>query len=438
MRPSKRLRIGLTVTVLALAVAAAGVAFTPLNPLVLSAPLRFDYVPAGGAGTKPLLTSDLDGPFIRAVSQSGQTVTFTYQASDNQAGSLQMELPDEGATLTGATYSANTETLTLTLSEGGPVTADLSAVTTSAELANVVRELADAIAAAIARAKTEMLADAATAADTAIAAALAAETDAVLTGATYTADNQTLTLTLSEGGPVTADLSGIDATGAELTGATYSASTETLTLTLSEGGPVTADLSGLTTASEVATAITTAINASTASILADAATAADTAIAAALAAETDAVLTGATYAGDTETLTLTLSEGRPVTADLSRVTTAAELSAAITLAITAADTAIAAALAAETDAVLTGATYAGDTETLTLTLSEGGPVTADLSGLTTATEVTTAVSAAIAGDVPQLLGTNSRKRRRLPPVPTHRHNHPRRRLGARRIHGRQQ
>ena len=53
-------------------------------------------------------------------------------------------------------------------------------------------------------------------------------------------------------------------------------------------------------------------------------------------------------------------------------------------------TAISTALAAETDAVITGASFAADTGTLTLTLSDGGPVTADLSGLTTAAELTAA------------------------------------------------
>ena len=172
----------------------------------------------------------------------------------------------------------------------------------------------------------------------AISTALAAQTDAVLTGASYAADSETLTLGLSEGSPVTADLSGLTTaaelasaintaldgvSGVTVTGASYAAGTELLTLTLSEGEPVTADLSGLTTSAEVATAISTA-----------------------LAAETDAVLTGASYGADTENLTLTLSEGGPVTADLSGLTTAAEVA-----------TAIGTALAAETDAVLTGASY---------------------------------------------------------------------------------
>ena len=184
-----------------------------------------------------------------------------------------------GVTLTGATYAADTETLTLTLSEGEPVTADLSGLTTSSEVA------------------------------TAISAAIAAETDAVLTGATYAADTETLTLTLSEGSPVTGDLSGLTTaaelsgaintalagvSGVTLTGATYAADSETLTLTLSEGSPVTGDLSGLTTAAELSGAINTA-----------------------LAGVSGVTLTGATYAADTETLTLTLSEGEPVTADLS-------------------------------------------------------------------------------------------------------------------------
>ena len=194
------------------------------------------------------------------------------------------------ATVTGASFAPATQVLTLTLSEGSPVTADLSNLTTSSEVA------------------------------TAISAAIAAETDAVLTGATYATDTETLTLNLSEGSPITADLSGVTTTaelssaintaldgisGVILTGASYSTNTETLTLTLSEGGPVTADLSGLTTNSEVTAAITNA-----------------------LAAETDATLTGASYAANTKTLTLTLSDGGPVTADLSDLTSSAELTTA--------------------------------------------------------------------------------------------------------------
>ena len=44
---------------------------------------------------------------------------------------------------------------------------------------------------------------------------------------------------------------------------------------------------------------------------------------------------------------------------------------------------------------LTAASYAADTETLTLSLSAGGPVTADLSGVTTATELSAAITAAV-------------------------------------------
>ena len=382
--------------VLALAfTAGATSAFVGAKSFYLDAPLRFDYVPSG-AGDKPILATDLDGNYVKAVAHSNQAITVTLQDGQNAQHTLSIPV---GATLTGASYAAGTELLTLTLSEGEPVTADLSGLTTSAEVA------------------------------TAISTALAAETDAVLTGATYAADSETLTLDLSEGSPVTADLSGLTTaaeltsaintaldgvSGVTLTGASYAAGTELLTLTLSEGEPVTADLSGLTTSAEVATAISTA-----------------------LAAETDAVLTGATYAADSETLTLDLSEGSPVTADLSGLTTAAELTSAINTALdgvsgvtltgasyaagtelltltlsegepvtadlsgltTSAEvaTAISTALAAETDAVLTGASYALDTETLTLTLSAGGPVTADLSGLTTAAELASAINTALDG-----------------------------------------
>ena len=263
-----------------------------------------------------------------------------------------------GTTVTGASFAADTKILTLTLSEGGPVTANLSGLTTSSEVA------------------------------TAISTAIAAETDAVLTSASYATDSETLTLNLSEGSPVTADLSGVataaelssaisaalaDVTGTTVTGASFAADTKILTLTLSEGGPVTANLSGLTTSSEVATAISTAI-----------------------AAETDAVLTSASYATDSETLTLNLSEGSPVTADLSGVATAAELSSAIS-----------AALADVTGTTVTGASFAADTKILTLTLSEGGPVTANLSGLTTSSEVATAISTAIAAETDAVLTSAS-------------------------------
>ena len=349
-RITQRAVAGLLV-VLALAfTAGATSAFVGAKPFYLDAPLRFDYVPSG-AGDKPILATDLDGNYVKSVAHSNQAITVTLQDGQNAQHTLSIPV---GATLTGATYVADTETLTLTLSEGDPITADLSGLTTSSEVA------------------------------TAISAAIAAETDAVLTGATYAADSETLTLTLSEGSPVTGDLSGL-ATAAELsgainaaldgvsgvtlTGASYAADSETLTLTLSEGDPITADLSGLTTSSEVATAISAAI-----------------------AAETDAVLTGATYAADSETLTLTLSEGSPVTGDLSGLTTAAELSGAIN-----------AALDGVSGVTLTGASYAADSETLTLTLSEGDPITADLSGLTTSSEVATAISAAIAAETDAVL-----------------------------------
>ena len=382
--------------VLALAfIAGATSAFVGAKPFYLDAPLRFDYLPSG-AGDKPILATDLDGNYVKAVAHSNQAITVTLQDGQNAQHTLSIPV---GATLTGAAYAADSETLTLTLSEGDPVTADLSGLTTSAEVA------------------------------TAISTALAAQTDAVLTDASYAAGTENLTLTLSAGGPVTADLSGLTTaeelasaintaldgvSGVAVTGASYAAGTELLTLTLSEGGPVTADLSGLTTSAEVATAISTALAAQTDAVLTDASYAAgtenltltlsaggpvtadlsglttaaelSTAINAALDGVSGVTLTGASYAADSETLTLTLSEGGPVTADLSGLTTSGEVA-----------TAISTAIAAETDAVLTGASYAADSETLTLDLSEGSPVTADLSGLTTAAELATAINTALDG-----------------------------------------
>ena len=151
--------------VLALAfIAGATSAFVGAKPFYLDAPLRFDYVPSG-AGDKPILATDLDGNYVKAVAHSNQAITVTLQDGQNAQHTLSIPV---GATLTGATYAAGTpRLLTLTLSEGEPVTADLSGLTTSAEVA------------------------------TAISAAIAAETDAVLTGATYAAGTENLTLTLS-------------------------------------------------------------------------------------------------------------------------------------------------------------------------------------------------------------------------------------------------
>ena len=408
---------GLLVVLALVFTAGATSAFVGAKPFFLDAPLRFDYIPTG-AGNKPILAADLDGNYVKAVVHSEQAITVTLQDGSNAQRTLSIPV---GATLTGANYAADSGTLTLTLSDGGPVTADLSGLSTSADVATAIRValaaetdavLTGATYAADSETLTLTLSEggpvtadlsgiatsgatltgASFAADTgrltltlsagepvtadlsglstssdvatAIRVALAAETDAVLTGASFAGDTGTLTLTLSDGGPVTADLSGIATSGATLTGASFAADTGTLTLTLSDGGPVTADLSGLSTSSDVATAISTA-----------------------LAAETDAVITGASFAGDTGTLTLTLSDGGPVTADLSGLSTSADVATAIRV-----------ALAAETDAVLTGVSFAGDTGTLTLTLSDGGPVTADLSGLSTSSDVATAIRVALAAE----------------------------------------
>ena len=121
--------------VLALAfTAGATSAFVGAKPFYLDAPLRFDYVPTG-LGDKPILTSDLDGNYVKAVAHSNQAITVTLQDGQNAQHTLSIPV---GATLTGATYAADSETLTLTLSEGGPITADLSGLTTSAEVATAI------------------------------------------------------------------------------------------------------------------------------------------------------------------------------------------------------------------------------------------------------------------------------------------------------------
>ena len=178
MRLLKISKTALGLLVLLLLVAATAAAFTPDKSLILSAPLRFDYVP-GGQGEKPLLASDLDGAYIQSVTRSGQTVTFALQDASNNRQTFRFDLSASGSTLTAASYAADTETLTLTRSAGDPVIADLSGVATAAELSaaitaaetSVLAGAASARDAAITTAKTEVLAGAATARDAAIAAA---------------------------------------------------------------------------------------------------------------------------------------------------------------------------------------------------------------------------------------------------------------------------
>ena len=141
--------------------AGATSAFVGAKPFFLDAPLRFDYIPIGRWRYKPILTSDLDGNYVKSVAHANQAITVTLQDGENEQRTLSIPV---GASLIGASYSADTETLTLTLLESDPVTADLSGLTTSSEVA------------------------------TAISTAIAAETDAVLTSASYATDSETLTL----------------------------------------------------------------------------------------------------------------------------------------------------------------------------------------------------------------------------------------------------
>ena len=381
-RITQRAVAGLLV-VLALAfTAGATSAFVGAKPFYLDAPLRFDYVPSG-AGDKPILATDLDGNYVKAVAHSNQAITVTLQDGQNAQHTLSIPIGATltGATLTGATYVADTETLTLTLSEGDPITADLSGLTTSSEVA------------------------------TAISAAIAAETDAVLTGATYAADTKIVTLTLSEGTTLTVTLSDLttsdevaatvsdalaNATDATVTGASFAADTQTFSITLSEGGPVTASLSDLTTETEVSTAITTA-----------------------LAGVVGTTVTGASYADDTELLTITLSDSSSVTADLSNLTTSSELSAAMLQ--------ILSIIAGSVRPTVTGASFATDTKILSLTLSSGDPITANLSSLSA--DAQRHHRRRQCDRRSHTHGNRPGHRRRLPDIQTHKHRHPTDRLG---------
>ena len=61
-----------------LALAAVSGTAQTLTPLEFSLPIRFDYVPPG-AGDKPLLASDLDGPYVKSSPLAGSLLSRPHR-----------------------------------------------------------------------------------------------------------------------------------------------------------------------------------------------------------------------------------------------------------------------------------------------------------------------------------------------------------------------
>ena len=101
-------------------------------------PLRFTYTPVG-ANDKPILTSDLDGIYIKSISASGSIVA---QLSDNTESTFILDVGD--GVLDSASFVASTQTLTLTLADTTEIDVDLSGLTTLAEVNTAIAsEVAD-------------------------------------------------------------------------------------------------------------------------------------------------------------------------------------------------------------------------------------------------------------------------------------------------------
>ena len=161
-----------------------------------------------------------------------------------------------------------------------------------------------------------------------------------------------------------------------VTGAFYEASTQLLTLTMSNGAVVEADLRPLVTADELPGAAPT---------------------------EPNVTVVDASYDPFTLQLSLTLSDGSAVRADLEQLATDTELAAVVL------DNAELIASLIESrptptpappDVVVEEASYSPRTQTLTLTLSNGTSVRADMNALITTTELTAVVAALPATPTP--------------------------------------
>ena len=97
-----------------------------LTPFEFSSPLRFDYI-SPGPGDKPLLTRDLDGPYIKSITTGGLA---TVQLTDNTQATVQ--IAGSGGTSDGvvsaADYSVSSGTLSLTRTVGMALTVNIDEI----------------------------------------------------------------------------------------------------------------------------------------------------------------------------------------------------------------------------------------------------------------------------------------------------------------------
>ena len=206
----------------------------------------------------------------------------------------------------GVSYDDATETLTIELSDGSTLEADLDALVTSGELVDDLAALPEP-------------------------APSGAGASPTVTGAFYEASTQLLTLTMSNGAVVEADLRPL-VTADELPGAaptepnvtvvdaSYDPFTLQLSLTLSDGSAVRADLEQLATDTELA-----AVVLDNAELIASLIESRPTPT----PAPPDVVVEDASYSPRTQTLTLTLSNGTSVRADMNALITTTELTAVV-------------------------------------------------------------------------------------------------------------
>ena len=215
----------------------------------------------------------------------------------------------------------------------------------------------------------------------------------VLEEASYNETTETLTLTFSDGRTVEADLDGLvtseelPALPEELTGnsvtvtdASYDASTQILTVRLSDGAAIQADLVRLTTDLELSGALGS-LPVAAASITVE----------------------RASYNAPTNELILVLSDGTTVRTDLSELATDAELAGVLLDNAELVATLLTAQATPEPvpiPATVRDVTYNPRTQTLTVTLTNGATVQADLNALITTTELTAVVAALPATPTP--------------------------------------
>ena len=262
-----------------------------MRKLLLSLVLAFSFIPSANAvapsdinaATIPgnLLFSDggvstnyLYGPFVRSVSVIGNSLSIIYQDPDSALQTLVFTpaAGGEGGMADGfvasGSFNSASQELVLTLSTGSEIDVDLAELTTAAELSSAITTALAGYAL-----RTELPAANELVPETGTTGYVLTKTasgrdwapsgggsDGVVTGGTVSAG--VLTLTRS-GGLDPLMISGIG--GGEggsdgvLQSATFNTASKVLTLTLSTGVTVTADLANLATSTEITTAITDAV-----------------------------------------------------------------------------------------------------------------------------------------------------------------------------------